>query len=187
MSSLVPSGASSSPALVQLATQAPLSVAESDSLNETISPLRPHTRRKRRFKRMAVDPEPVVSQQLDQMEGRPSCGFPPFTSIFAKPIRQQRKPKKKPLDLQKVPNVTIGKRKRSVREPSIECELEKISLNSSPDEEEDSGRPPGGLAGPSSSRSLLGASGRPGGPHHRHSLRHGHALGDSMDMDMKQQ
>ena len=30
--------------------------------------------------------------------------------------------------------MVIGKRKRSVRERSIECELEKISLNSSPDE-----------------------------------------------------
>lgn len=42
--------------------------------------------------------------------------------------------KKKPIDDQKIPTFAIGKRKRSTRERSIECELEKISLNASPED-----------------------------------------------------
>lgn len=117
-------------------------MAESDSLNETVSPLRPHTRRKRRFKRMAVDPEPPVqidmtesgdSQLSSVLSQQKTFSFSSFasSSIFAKP--RQRKIKKKATTINKLPNVTIGKRKRSVRERSIECELEKISLNSSPE------------------------------------------------------
>ena len=34
-----------------------------------------------------------------------------------------------------MPQFSIGKRKRSTRERSIECELEKISLNSSPEDD----------------------------------------------------
>ena len=34
----------------------------------------------------------------------------------------------------RIPTFAIGKRKRSTRERSIECELEKISLNASPED-----------------------------------------------------
>lgn len=169
--------ASPSRSILVKTTVQPLSVAESDSLNETASPLRPHTRRKRRFKRMAVDPEPVVhvgleldeanSQQNPSLVGQQkSFSFSTFasSSIFAKP--RQRKVKKKPVNVQKVPSIIIGKRKRNVRERSIECELEKISLNSSPD------------TGTASNLSAACCSAA--------SLVVGHLNSDSMDLDMKQ-
>lgn len=66
----------------------------------------------------------------------------------------------------RVPNIIIGKRKRNVRERSIECELEKISLNSSPET---------GGATNLSSACCSDAS-----------LIVGHLNSDSMDLDMKQ-
>ena len=125
--------ASPSRSIVVKTVGQPLSVAESDSLNETASPMRPHTRRqlkvasfnwpalsyafmlfyrKRRFKRMAVDPEPVVQAGLELDEAnsqqhlclagqQKSFSFSTFasSSIFAKP--RQRKVKKKPVNIQK--------------------------------------------------------------------------------------
>lgn len=126
--------ASPSRSIVVKTVGQPLSVAESDSLNETASPMRPHTRRqskavgfdcqlfscafmlshcrKRRFKRMAVDPEPVVQAGLELDEAnsqqnlclagqQKSFSFSTFasSSIFAKP--RQRKVKKKPVNVQK--------------------------------------------------------------------------------------
>ncbi|XP_046463290.1 G patch domain-containing protein 2-like isoform X2 [Daphnia pulex] len=169
--------ASPSRSIVVKTVGQPLSVAESDSLNETASPMRPHTRRKRRFKRMAVDPEPVVQAGLELDEAnsqqnlclagqQKSFSFSTFasSSIFAKP--RQRKVKKKPVNVQKIPNIVIGKRKRNVRERSIECELEKISLNSSPE------------TGAASNLSAACCSDA--------SLIVGHLNNDSMDLDMKQ-
>ena len=47
--------------MVKNLTQTVSAGLESDSLNENISPLRPNTKRKRRFKRMALDPETSAS------------------------------------------------------------------------------------------------------------------------------
>ena len=44
-----------------------LSFAESDSVTENISPLRPQRRRRRQFKRMAVDPQPSCELALMQV------------------------------------------------------------------------------------------------------------------------
>lgn len=85
------------------------SVAESaDSLNENVSPMRPHTRRKRRFKRMAVEfIEPSATQDQagastgDVMDDK-AFSFSTFASSFssfAKP--RQRKVKRKPVNVQK--------------------------------------------------------------------------------------
>lgn len=52
------------PSLVAMASNPVLSLAESDSVNENFSPMRPH-RRRRRYKRMAVDPQnPRQVQEL---------------------------------------------------------------------------------------------------------------------------
>lgn len=95
----------------------------------------------------------------------------------------------------------IGKRKRSVRERSIECELEKISLNSSPEEGGadaclGAGRVSvGGSSGGSGAHRCIGVDGDVHGGHsnmrhHGHHPGAGHLLmmnGDPMDLDMKQQ
>lgn len=133
---------------------------------------------------MAVDPEPL-HQMLPAVDAR-SAGdllmddgkafhtFSSFasTSLFAKP--RQRKVKRKPVNVQKVGAnaVIIGKRKRNVRERSIECELEKISLNSSP---ERAGGDPLSASASGDSASILVSS-------ETH-----HSLTDSMDLDMKQE
>ena len=110
-------------------------IVESDSFNETMSPLRPHTRRycfknnqqsqilsqfhfyrKRRFKRMAVDPEPPPQLEVAESGDRPlssvlmqqkTFSFSTFasSSIFAKP--RQRKIKKKAITINKYPEMTI--------------------------------------------------------------------------------
>ena len=135
---------------------------------------------------MAVDPEPLHQMHpvaadaptlgnadLLMDDGKTFHSFSSFasSSIFAKP--RQRKVKRKPINVQKVgPNaVVIGKRKRSVRERSIECELEKISLNSSPE----TGDLLSASASGDSAAILVSSE-----PHH--------SLTDSMmDLDMKQQ
>ena len=54
---------------------------ESDSLNENISPLRPNTKRKRRFKRMALDPETSPSSIPNPVTTKEVVGIPiPTTS-----------------------------------------------------------------------------------------------------------
>ena len=54
---------------------------ESDSLNENISPLRPNTKRKRRFKRMALDPETSPSSMPNPVTTKEVVGIPiPTTS-----------------------------------------------------------------------------------------------------------
>jgi hypothetical protein len=114
---------------------------------------------------MAVDPDPALmvmdiagtdtQERSSVISPQKAFSFSTFasSSIFAKP-RPQRKTKKKPINVQKydwqrqlwtglieplpisrIPTFSIGKRKRSTRERSIECELEKISLNSSPEDD----------------------------------------------------
>ncbi|KDR23012.1 G patch domain-containing protein 2 isoform X1 [Zootermopsis nevadensis] len=86
---------------------------ESDSFNENFSPVHPNTRRKRKFKRMAVDPV-----ELDN----------PSTSHAAVPViplpsgKKKRVVKHSPNCENKYSNLLCGKRKRSTRERSVDCE-----------------------------------------------------------------
>ena len=85
----------------------PMCPAESDSVNENISPARPH-RRRRRFKRMAVDLPPGV-----ELTGCPKA---------AKAVTPPPTPDDV-MDSDKVlSDVTPGKRKRALRDKSFDLE-----------------------------------------------------------------
>ncbi|XP_067011470.2 G patch domain-containing protein 2 isoform X2 [Anabrus simplex] len=84
---------------------------ESDSFNENFSPVHPNTRRKRKFKRMAVDPVEPDN---------------PSTSQSAVPIPLASSKKKRIIRHSNCENrlnsFLCGKRKRSMRERSVDCE-----------------------------------------------------------------
>ncbi|PSN52427.1 hypothetical protein C0J52_16256 [Blattella germanica] len=85
---------------------------ESDSFNENFSPVHPNTRRKRKFKRMAVDPVEL---------GNPS------TSHATVPVplsggKKKRVVKHSANCENKYNSLLCGKRKRSMRERSVDCD-----------------------------------------------------------------
>ncbi|KAJ9581514.1 hypothetical protein L9F63_023305 [Diploptera punctata] len=85
---------------------------ESDSFNENFSPVHPNTRRKRKFKRMAVDPVEL---------GNPS------TSHATVPVPLSSGKKKRIVKHSancenKYNSLICGKRKRSMRERSVDCD-----------------------------------------------------------------
>ncbi|XP_059484055.1 G patch domain-containing protein 2-like isoform X2 [Neocloeon triangulifer] len=109
---------------------------ESDSVNENFSPIRPTTRRKRKFKRMAIDPEIGGHSSL-----RPP---PPLVSSWIGTHSKHHHGTRS--SLQDAANMLLcGKRKRSVRERSMSAvegtehpnrrllAFQKLSLNSSTD------------------------------------------------------
>ncbi|KAG8222575.1 hypothetical protein J437_LFUL010418 [Ladona fulva] len=84
---------------------------ESDSVNENFSPIRPSTKRKRKFKRMAVDPDP----------NNPSTsGGIPIMPLLR--VKKKRIFKLTPTNEYRYNTILCGKRKRSMRERSMECE-----------------------------------------------------------------
>ncbi|XP_065333744.1 G patch domain-containing protein 2-like [Cloeon dipterum] len=113
---------------------------ESDSVNENFSPIRPTTRRKRKFKRMAIDPHDIAGQ---------SCLRPPPPPLVTHCGQLQSKkylhhgsrgPTRDGASM-----LLCGKRKRSVRERSMSAAealeypnrrllaFQKLSINSSTD------------------------------------------------------
>lgn len=86
---------------------------ESDSFNENFSPVHPNTRRKRKFKRMAVDPVEVDNPSTS----RSTVTVMPFSSG-----KKKRVVKHSPNCENKYSNLLCGKRKRSMRERSVDCE-----------------------------------------------------------------
>ncbi len=99
---------------------------ESDSVNENFSPIRPNTKRKRKFKRMALDPEPAGPSNAIHMAStskaaaaamavnkRQKVRYAPTASGYK--IRHQPPPAASL-------NIVVGKRKRSNREKSVEPE-----------------------------------------------------------------
>lgn len=86
---------------------------ESDSFNENFSPIHPNTRRKRKFKRMAVDPV-----ELDN----PSTSHATVTVMPLSSGKKKRVVKHSPNCENKYNNLLCGKRKRSMRERSVDCD-----------------------------------------------------------------
>lgn len=106
----------------------PTNMVESDSVNENFHPARQH-RRKRKFKRMAVDPQPGVEAELRA----PTCV--PSLMQKVKRVRSLKAMKNKgkmskfcDADVENICSGMLeekagfcGKRKRSIRERSVEC------------------------------------------------------------------
>ncbi len=97
---------------------------ESDSVTENFSPsVRPSTKRKRKFKRMALDPEPggvpgkflpgSYVNKRQRTRQRSDCGGP---------TTKQRQLSGPPPSTSASFGITVGKRKRSNREKSVEPE-----------------------------------------------------------------
>ena len=110
---------------------------ESDSLNETFSPLRPNTKRKRKCKRIALDPESATAgsssvrysksksksgpvpggEKRKKMRSRSACMQPQVSS-------------KAHFNSPQPSMMVIGKRKRSNREKSVETDSNANGSNS---------------------------------------------------------
>ncbi|XP_069678930.1 G patch domain-containing protein 2 isoform X2 [Periplaneta americana] len=86
---------------------------ESDSFNENFSPVHPNTRRKRKCKRMAVDPVGI---------GNPSTSHATVPVLPLTSGKKKRAIKHSPNCENKYNNLLCGKRKRSMRERSVDCE-----------------------------------------------------------------
>ena len=111
---------------------------DTDSVNENFSPVRPNTKRKRKFKRMALDPDNTPIEMDVGSNGKSKTG-----TIKRKKVRSRSacEPENKnksasnmdqsssnaPRDGQRQrqlsANVVPGKRKRSSREKSVEPDL----------------------------------------------------------------
>lgn len=90
---------------------------ESDSFNENFSPVHPSTRRKRKFKRMAVD---VVDAGVDSAgAGRASLPVPLAAGKKKRSVRHVANCENR------YGNLVCGKRKRSMRERSVDCSGER--------------------------------------------------------------
>ena len=119
----------------QLSNKKLLNVADTDSVNENFSPVsRPSTKRKRKFKRMALDPDnsdlalvdpltvTVVKNKTGtikrkKVRSKSACETAPKSSrnVTLKSPKRQRQVS--------TANVVPGKRKRSSREKSVEPDL----------------------------------------------------------------
>ncbi|XP_071440652.1 G patch domain-containing protein 2 isoform X2 [Hetaerina americana] len=84
---------------------------ESDSFNENFSPIRPNTKRKRKFKRMAVDPDPNNPSTSDGISIMPLLT-----------VKKKRFFKLAGNSEYRYNTILCGKRKRSMRERSMDCE-----------------------------------------------------------------
>ncbi|XP_046383805.1 G patch domain-containing protein 2 isoform X2 [Ischnura elegans] len=84
---------------------------ESDSVNENFSPIRPSTKRKRKFKRMAVDPDPNNPSTSDGISIMPLLR-----------VKKKRFFKLAGNNEYRYNSILCGKRKRSMRERSMDCE-----------------------------------------------------------------
>ncbi|XP_047099477.1 G patch domain-containing protein 2 isoform X1 [Schistocerca piceifrons] len=90
---------------------------ESDSFNENFSPVHPSTRRKRKFKRMAVD---VVDAGVDSAgAGHASLPVPLAAGKKKRSVRHVANCENR------YGNLVCGKRKRSMRERSVDCSGER--------------------------------------------------------------
>ncbi|XP_069988004.1 G patch domain-containing protein 2-like isoform X2 [Penaeus vannamei] len=107
-------------------------LVESDSVNENFSPVRPHNRRKRKCKRLALDPDvPSTSATTPQAAGPPPMGKP--TAIASAILAGSSTNRKKKV-LRPSPDsenrylaISAGKRKRG-RERSVEwCAGQQVS------------------------------------------------------------
>eukprot|EP00095_Tigriopus_kingsejongensis_P006875 maker-scaffold605_size125465-snap-gene-0.33 protein:Tk06875 transcript:maker-scaffold605_size125465-snap-gene-0.33-mRNA-1 annotation:"hypothetical protein DAPPUDRAFT_324013" len=112
----------------QIAQRLPM---ESDSVNEKVALVRPNTKRKRKFKRMALDPNPTV-EQLSQTKppGRASPNVGSAEDVSTKRQKVKSEPgltsvkSKGSLGMSSlfVGPFSVGKRKRGNREKSLEPE-----------------------------------------------------------------
>lgn len=121
--------------------------AESDSVNENVSPVRPNTKRKRKFKRMAIDPaagpvgpstisttrSPTVrmsetapttpSGTIKRKKGRSKSATLESPLIHTSSSLQPPNQMCPPIRQRQASGVVPGKRKRSTREKSVETDL----------------------------------------------------------------
>ena len=118
-----------------------LNVADTDSVNENFSPVRPSTKRKRKFKRMALDPDNTVVA-MESSTTKSKTGTIKRKKVRSKSACENSSSSKSSRNVTlKSPkrqrqvstaNVVPGKRKRSSREKSVEPDLIVHSQSAAP-------------------------------------------------------